>query len=121
MKRAVPVVVVEQRGLSVLVQWERPDRKGAATLCRTIVPVELLVDGQVELADLRAGIGASIDWAAEYRSRLTPDWVARMLASLGIWTVDDLRANALAAQRAVTRIAVEDLYDMLRRLGSQGG
>jgi hypothetical protein len=44
-----------------------------------------------------------------------------MLASLGIWTVDDLRANALAAQRAVTRIAVEDLYDMLRRLGSQGG
>ena len=117
MRKGVPVTVVEQRGPSVVVQWERKDRKGAVALLRSLVPATAIEDGQVEAADLRAGVAASVDWATEYESRLTGERVATEFAQLGIWSVDDLRRNALQAQRAVTRIAVQDLYAMLRRLG----
>jgi len=116
-KSTVPVAVVEQRGPSVVVQWERRARDGGATLCRTIVPADVVADGAVSAVDLRAGMAASVDWAAEYQPTLTGERVAAEMAALDIWTADDLRLNALKAQRAVTRVAVESLYDMLRRLG----
>jgi hypothetical protein len=109
------VTVVKQRGASVVVQWQRTGRGAPVGMSRVMVPAEAVVDGCVDVDDLKAGVPMSVDWGAAYESHLTAEKVAAIFARLDIWTVADLEAKAIQAQKALAGVAAEDLYAMLRR------
>ena len=106
----ITVKVVEQRGPSVVVEWE-----DAGSARRSVLPAPCVDDGQCALEDLRAGAPASIPWQDYFESTITAKRIAELMQSEGVWTMEDFGRRGQFALHAVQRIVKQDFYAMLRR------
>jgi hypothetical protein len=108
-KRAklVPVQIVGREGVALLVQWADGD-----DLRRCIIPPEDYNPdgGTVDKASLEAGLPWGIQWEDVEG---VPRVVARELRRLGIFTTEDLLAQAHVARAAVIRTLVPPVVQAL--------
>ncbi len=109
------VKVIQRKGHAALVEW----LDGAGSLRRATVPLEAVVNDEVDESDLDMGIEYGLPWAELVTLRVTPERIERELRKHGIWTHADLRARpnvAAAALQAAYAVNLTALRQAAERL-----
>lgn len=110
--------IIQQTGGSTLVESTDGGR-----LQRVIIPSEMVTDGAVSPAALEYGVAYGLPWEELWTSRVTPAAIAQELRKRGIWTLDDLRKQpmaAVAAMQSAYGLDVATLTAAAERFEKQG-
>ena len=106
---AVIVKIVQRQGQAALVEWT-----DNGVTRRSTVPASVVEKGRVPTAELRRGIPYGEPWEDLIELHATPATLAAELRRRGIWTVDDLQANAEVARGAIMDAYGCELAHLLR-------
>jgi hypothetical protein len=93
----LPVRLVGRAGVNATVEWEADGVTRRAT-----IPAKKVKDGAVDAETLEAGVPYGLPLES-IKVEITAGDVARELHRAGIWTAEDLFAQAPAAKAAITR------------------
>jgi hypothetical protein len=110
----VGVRIIARKGETVLVEWVAGE-----DLRRSVVPAGIVtVDetGQAWCEAPEQGIAYGWPWEQLIVLQATPEQMARELRKRGIWTVADLKANAMAAVAAFQTVYGWDVSRLLVEL-----
>ncbi len=114
-RKLLPVRVVEDIGVSLLVEWSEP----SGLLKRGYVPQECVVNDAAELSDLEAAAPYGVPWEQVLNvSDFTALRVAVELRRSGFWTRAQVEKDPGHAMRAVLR-ALPLNVSVLRRAAKQ--
>ena len=90
------VKIVQRQGKATLVEWIDD-----GVTRRSTVPSAVIEKGRVPTAELKRGIPYGEPWEELIELHATPENLAAELRRRGIWTVEDLQANAEIARGAI--------------------
>lgn len=110
----VGVQIIARKGETALVEW-----LAGEDLRRSVVPAEIVtVDaaGQAWCEAPEQGMAYGWPWEQLIVLQATPEQVARELRKRGIWTVEDLKANVMAAVAAFQTVYGMDVSRLLVEL-----
>jgi hypothetical protein len=106
------VRVINAKSQCALIEWSED-----GTLYRGTVPEEVIIDDAVRDDLLSIAIRYGLDWEhilADAMENVTPKIISNNLHKAGIWTVNDLRDNPMAALAALQATYGLDVSILLR-------
>lgn len=104
------MTVIRLEEKSAIVEWIEDGRTR-----RSIVPANLLKDGEIDEKKLRRCPVYGEDWESAMLLFTTAEAVAEQLRRSGIWTKDDLMNHIREAQRAWNQIHAEDFGEFIKK------
>jgi len=99
------VKIIDVVGKSALIERD---------LQRVYVPIEEVVDGQVEEEVWKAGISFGVPWEEVIQCRVTPALIGRELRRRGIWTTEDVARQPNRVIAALQAAYAVDLAALMR-------
>lgn len=97
------VKIIETKGQSALVEYVAGDN----TTQRCVIPSSLIVDNDVPLSDLNAGIEYGTRWEELVNFSIDSRSFADELRRRGVWTLDDLLGDVNHARGAANYLAAQ--------------
>ena len=114
--KMIQVKVVNQRGLTALVEWMVGD-----DYRRAYVPLETIAEGACAEDTLQAGAPYGVAGEEYIKVQSTPQRIARELRRYGIWTLDDLQQRIATAKAAAWEACAPDFAAIIRAVRQSEG
>lgn len=112
--RLVPVKIIQQKGLSALVEWEH--RKSVK---RAFVPTNVLDGEKCPAAELELGIQHGEPWENYVCKPPSAKQVADALRRAGLWTMEDLFLEPVKAKQIFQALCGQQFTHFMR--ATRGG
>lgn len=105
------MTIVQDRGATLVVQWEK-----GGFLQRGLLPVAAVHEGMASAEDLEGAVKLSVDWAKHIKITLTPAKVEAELKQRGIFTVADWEKDSERVKSILLRLVMQDFIPAIRAL-----
>lgn len=114
--KMIPVRIINQQGLTALVEWMAGD-----DYKRAFVPLEAVTEGVCAEDVLAQGVSYGVAWEDFIKVQATPQRIARELRRYGVWTLADLQQRIATAKAAAWEACSLDLAALIRAVKNQQG